>query len=235
MFPKSIVMRYKKDILLLGILIFLPIYLAYSGLTLNIFNFSIIFSLSITLVCYYIIFFKYNKIIYIKLLALISSIPLYFIYLLFFYSFVFNKNYTWVDLNIINFKKPLISWVEGELNDLHKEKNRKSADMQEEAETPLITENSESEIEFTENYEDEYEYRNEEEVQAYEEYDSYGDYESENQSGYHVVDGYTRSDGVEVDSYVRGDPDGVEENNIEYMRDHGDQDGLEQAYSSLFD
>ncbi|MBV7307291.1 hypothetical protein KVY11_01090 [Acinetobacter sp. CWB-G5] len=235
MFPKSIVMRYKKDILLLGILIFLPIYLAYSGLTLNIFNFSIIFSLSITLVCYYIIFFKYNKIIYIKLLALISSIPLYFIYLLFFYSFVFNKNYTWVDLNIINFKKPLISWVESELNDLHKEKNRKLADIQEESGTPLIAENSESEIEFTENYEDEYEYRNEEEVQAYEEYDSYGDYESENQSGYHVVDGYTRSDGVEVDSYVRGDPDGVEENNIEYMRDHGDQDGLEQAYASLFD
>lgn len=235
MFPKSIVMRYKKDILLLGILIFLPIYLAYSGLTLNIFNFSIIFSLSITLVCYYIIFFKYNKIIYIKLLALISSIPIYFIYLLFFYSFIFNKNYTWVDLNIINFKKPLISWVEGKLYDLHKEKNRKLADIQEESGTPLITENSESEIEFTENYEDEYEYRNEEEVQAYEEYDSYGDYESENQSGYHVVDGYTRSDGVEVDSYVRGDPDGVEENNIEYMRDHGDQDGLEQAYASLFD
>lgn len=74
-------------------------------------------------------------------------------------------------------------------------------------------------------------YPHEEEYDNYEEYDSY----QSDDSGYHYVEGYTRSDGTEVDGYVRGDPDGVEENNIEYMRDNGDQEGLDAAFSSIFD
>lgn len=74
-------------------------------------------------------------------------------------------------------------------------------------------------------------YPHEEEYDNYEEYDSY----QSNDSDYHYVEGYTRSDGTEVDGYVRGNPDGVEENNIEYMRDNGDQEGLDAALSSFFD
>jgi uncharacterized membrane protein len=49
---------------------------------------------------------------------------------------------------------------------------------------------------------------------------------------YHYTSGYTRNDGTEVQGYISGNPDGIRENNIEYMRDHGDSEGLRDAYSS---
>lgn len=51
-------------------------------------------------------------------------------------------------------------------------------------------------------------------------------------SGYHYTSGYTRSDGTEVHGYVKGNPDGVTENNIEYMRDNGEYNALTNAYES---
>lgn len=44
---------------------------------------------------------------------------------------------------------------------------------------------------------------------------------------------YTRSDGTEVHGYISGNPDGIEENNIQYMEEHGDSNGLQEAYSSF--
>ena len=62
----------------------------------------------------------------------------------------------------------------------------------------------------------------------------YSDYYEDTSSGggYHYTSGYTRSDGTEVQGYISGNPDGIRENNIEYMRDHGDSEGLRDAYSS---
>jgi hypothetical protein len=63
--------------------------------------------------------------------------------------------------------------------------------------------------------------------------DSSGYYEdAPSGGGYHYNSGYTRSDGTEVQGYISGNPDGVSENNIEYMQDHGDSEGLRSAYSS---
>ena len=56
---------------------------------------------------------------------------------------------------------------------------------------------------------------------------------SERSGGYHMTSGYTRSDGTEVHGYISGNPDGIEENNIQYMEEHGDSDGLQEAYSSF--
>jgi len=41
-------------------------------------------------------------------------------------------------------------------------------------------------------------------------------------SHYNYTSGYTRADGREVDPYVKGNPDGIRENNVEYMRDNGE-------------
>ncbi|WP_445346268.1 hypothetical protein [Acinetobacter bohemicus] len=58
------------------------------------------------------------------------------------------------------------------------------------------------------------------------------DYASSQKNEYHHTSGYTRSDGTEVNGYVSGNPDGIRENNIEYMRDNGDYEGVREAYSS---
>ena len=57
----------------------------------------------------------------------------------------------------------------------------------------------------------------------------YGDSES----GYHATSGYEREDGTYVSGYVAGNPDGVEENNINYMEEHGNTSGIEEAYASV--
>lgn len=57
----------------------------------------------------------------------------------------------------------------------------------------------------------------------------------DSESGYHVTSGYEREDGTYVSGYVAGNPDGVEENNINYMEEHGDESGLEAAYASIED
>jgi hypothetical protein len=56
---------------------------------------------------------------------------------------------------------------------------------------------------------------------------------SERSGGYHMTSDYTRSDGTEVHGYISGNPDGIEENNIQYMEEHGDSNGLQEAYSSF--
>lgn len=67
-----------------------------------------------------------------------------------------------------------------------------------------------------------------------ENYDGSYDYSTQDSGGgYHYTDGYTRSDGTEVGGYISGNPDGIESNNIEYMRDNGDYDGLKNAYDSV--
>ena len=50
---------------------------------------------------------------------------------------------------------------------------------------------------------------------------------------YHMTSDYTRSDGTHVSGYISGNPDGVQENNIGYMEEHGDSNGLQEAYDSL--
>lgn len=70
------------------------------------------------------------------------------------------------------------------------------------------------------------------------EYIDYSDMDDESNSsrgGYHLTSDYIRSDGTEVSGYISGNPDGIESNNIEYMRDHGDSDGIQEAYESIID
>ena len=62
----------------------------------------------------------------------------------------------------------------------------------------------------------------------------YSDSRNQSIDDYHVVSGYERDDGGYVEPYVRGDPDGVEENNIEYMREDGDNEGLIEAYIDAY-
>lgn len=55
-------------------------------------------------------------------MALFFILPLLLIQLLFLYSFVLNKNYSWKELNSENFKKPLVIWLEKQIELLKKEK-----------------------------------------------------------------------------------------------------------------
>ncbi|WP_257232999.1 hypothetical protein [Acinetobacter sp. YH01024] len=218
---------YNNDFYILVTLIFLPFFVFLDGLTLSLFNFFSAILLASCLICYYFLAFRYNKIYWLKIFLLIIFLSIYLFYFLFFFSFLYNKNNKWSDVSVDNFKKPLIVWIEDKLKELKEDKNLQANDIKVD-----ITEKKEQ-IEYVEDdyYEEDYD-----EVVEYEDDESYSDesynYSSSN-SGYHSVEGYTRSDGTEVGGYVRGNPDGIEENNIEYMRDHGDQNGLEQAYSFL--
>lgn len=50
----------------------------------------------------------------------------------------------------------------------------------------------------------------------YERYEEGLSNENYSNPGVHEVSGYTRADGVEVDGYLRTNPDGIEENNFSY-------------------
>lgn len=96
------------------------------------------------------------------------------------------------------------------------------------------------------NYSVDYSVDSNESDESYVEEEEYsGDYQEDDwsgespyrdsESGYHVTSGYEREDGTYVSGYVAGNPDGVEENNINYMEEHGDKSGLEAAYESIND
>jgi hypothetical protein len=152
------------------------------------------------------------------------------------YSFVLDKDYTWKDLSSENFKKPLIIWLEKKLKVLQEEeRNRHILTSQH---TEVISDNEILKEEDEETYTEDEEIYTKDRYSNLDEYeDGYDDYSNSQseESDYHYVEGYTRSDGTEVEGYVSGNPDGIEENNIEYMRDNGDQEGLDAAFSSIFD
>ncbi|MDA2253319.1 hypothetical protein PDM88_29055 [Bacillus cereus] len=137
-----------------------------------------------------------------------------------------NKNYTWKELNAENLIRPLIIWLEEERDRLILARQTQEVILDNQISNDGILEDEEIDSAETEE-EETYNRRK----YLYE--DEYESYQSDD-SGYHYVEGYTRDDGTEVEGYVRGDPDGIEENNIEYMRDNGDQDGLNAAFSSVF-
>lgn len=160
---------------------------------------------------------------------------LFFIQFIFLHSFVLNKNYTWKELSAENFIKPLIIWLEEERDRLILARQTQEVISDNQIANDEILEDEESDSAETEEEEtyNRRKYLYEDEYENYENYEGYESYQSDD-SGYNYVEGYTRDDGTEVEGYVRGNPDGIEENNIEYMRDNGDQDGLDAAFSSVF-
>jgi len=220
----------KVNIIVFLAIILIPLFLFKESIFYNLFNFN--FNLIITsfigLYYFLVVFFIKSKLI--KYIALLFVIPLLFIQLLFLYSFVLNKDYSWKELSTENFKKPLVTWLEKKLESLQQEEKDRLILAKQTQEAMSDNQISNEEIlEAEETWEEETYNR-----RKYPNEDEYDSYQSDD-SGYHYVEGYTRSDGTEVEGYVRGNPDGVEENNIEYMRDNGDQEGLDAAFSSIFD
>lgn len=220
-----------KEISKINIIVFLaiiltPLYLFKKSIFNSTFNFSLYLITTSIIVFYYslIIFFVKSKIL--KYMAYFCIPLLFFIQFIFLYSFVLNKNYTWKELNAENLIRPLIIWLEEERDRLILARQTQEVILDNQISNDGILEDEEIDSAETEE-EETYNRRK----YLYE--DEYESYQSDD-SGYHYVEGYTRDDGTEVEGYVRGDPDGIEENNIEYMRDNGDQDGLNAAFSSVF-
>ncbi|MCE6238516.1 hypothetical protein [Acinetobacter pittii] len=220
-----------KEISKINIIVFLaiiltPLYLFKKSIFNSTFNFSLYLITTSIIVFYYslIIFFVKSKIL--KYMAYFCITLLFFIQFIFLYSFVLNKNYTWKELNAENLIRPLIIWLEEERDRLILARQTQEVILDNQISNDGILEDEEIDSAETEE-EETYNRRK----YLYE--DEYESYQSDD-SGYHYVEGYTRDDGTEVEGYVRGDPDGIEENNIEYMRDNGDQDGLNAAFSSVF-
>ncbi|MGR0307010.1 hypothetical protein [Acinetobacter beijerinckii] len=226
-----------KEISKINIIVFLaiiltPLYLFKKSIFNSAFNFSLYLITTSIIVFYYslIIFFVKSKIL--KYMAYFCIPLFFFIQFIFLYSFVLNKNHTWKDLNAENLIRPLIIWLEEERDRLILARQTQEVILDNQISNDGILEDEEIDSAETEE-EETYNRRKYLYEDEYESYESYESYQSDD-SGYHYVEGYTRDDGTEVEGYVRGDPDGIEENNIEYMRDNGDQDGLNAAFSSVF-
>lgn len=226
----------KINIFIFLIIIVLPLYLFQGSLFSSLFNFSFFSITTSILILYYFLIIYYIDLKGIKWVTSFLIVSLFCIHLLMLYSFVLDKDYTWKDLSSENFKKPLIIWLEKKLKVLQEEeRNRHILTSQH---TEVISDNEILKEEDEETYTEDEEIYTKDRYSNLDEYeDGYDDYSNSQseESDYHYVEGYTRSDGTEVEGYVSGNPDGIEENNIEYMRDNGDQEGLDAAFSSIFD
>lgn len=232
---KILIKISKINIIVFLAIILIPLSLFKESIFYSLFNFSFNLTITSLIVLYYFLVLFFIKSNLIKYIASFLVLPFLFIQLLLLYSFVLNKDYTWKELSSKNFKKPLIIWLEKELESLQQEEKDRLILAKQTQEVISDNQISNDEIlEAEETWEEEtYNRRKYSHEDEYDSYDEYDNYQSDD-SDYHYVEGYTRSDGTEVEGYGRGNPDGIEENNIEYMRDNGDQEGLDAAFSSIF-
>lgn len=222
----------KINIIVFLAIILIPLILFKESIFFSLLNFNFYLVTTSLIMLYYFLVNFFIKSNLIKNIASFFIIPILLLQLLFLYSFVLNKDYTWKELNSKNLKKPLILWLEKKIESLQQEKKDQLILAKHAQEEVLDNQILNDEFMETEETWEEEEY-NKRKYYHEDEYDSYDNYQSDN-SDYHYVDSYIRSDGTEVEGYVRGNPDGIEENNIEYMRDNGDQEGLDAAFSSIF-
>lgn len=235
----------EKNLLVFIALILIPLYLFKKSLFESFFNFSFYLVTTGMILTYYLLVLFSIKIRIFRYIAYFFIIPFLCLQFLLLYSFVFNKDYTYKDLTLENFRRPLILWLEKEIQSIQENKKEHYmpakrdeiiySDIQTPEDVILVKEEPRDEEDTWSEYDIEANRRKDYQVQdAQDTYEAYDSYQS-NDSGYHYVDGYTRSDGTEVDGYVRGNPDGIEENNIDYMREHEDQDSPETFISTFFD